>query len=230
MLSQHGLHNTVIYRHRDLDRAAVLRNAQSRAGSAVSQISVQNVSKYWGGTRRSISVSFEATAASLLVLLGPSGCGKSTTLRLIAGLEQVSSGRIFIAGDVHCAASGKAPDLDGVSILRAVSASDRRREHPVRAARAQGAGGRALASSCARRRSARSRSAAFAQTVAAFRRPAAACCAWPRHHRGDTGLPDGRAALQSRCAIARRDAPRNRALQQSSASPWSMSRTTRAKR
>ena len=41
-------------------------------------------------------VSFEADAASLLVLLGPSGCGKSTTLRLIAGLEQVSSGRIFI--------------------------------------------------------------------------------------------------------------------------------------
>ena len=43
-------------------------------------------------------MSFEAGAASLLVLLGPSGCGKSTTLRLIAGLEQVSSGRIFIGG------------------------------------------------------------------------------------------------------------------------------------
>jgi sn-glycerol 3-phosphate transport system ATP-binding protein len=44
-------------------------------------------------------VSFEASAASLLVLLGPSGCGKSTTLRLIAGLEQLSSGRIFIAAE-----------------------------------------------------------------------------------------------------------------------------------
>jgi len=32
-------------------------------------------------------------------LLGPSGCGKSTTLRLIAGLEQVLSGRIFIGGE-----------------------------------------------------------------------------------------------------------------------------------
>jgi sn-glycerol 3-phosphate transport system ATP-binding protein len=65
----------------------------------VSQISVQNVSKLWGATKAVDGVSFEADAASLVVLLGPSGCGKSTTLRLIAGLEQVSSGRILIGGD-----------------------------------------------------------------------------------------------------------------------------------
>lgn len=64
----------------------------------MSQISVQNVSKLWGTAKAVDSVSFEADAASFLVLLGPSGCGKSTTLRLIAGLEQVSSGRIFIGG------------------------------------------------------------------------------------------------------------------------------------
>jgi len=40
---------------------------------------------------------------TLAVLLGPSGCGKSTTLRLIAGLEQVSAGRILI-GDVDVTA------------------------------------------------------------------------------------------------------------------------------
>ncbi|MEG9883296.1 MAG: ATP-binding cassette domain-containing protein [Hyphomicrobiales bacterium] len=33
-----------------------------------------------------------------MVFVGPSGCGKSTILRMIAGLEQVTSGRIFIAG------------------------------------------------------------------------------------------------------------------------------------
>jgi sn-glycerol 3-phosphate transport system ATP-binding protein len=65
----------------------------------VSQISVQNVSKAWGATPAVDNVSFEAAAASLVVLLGPSGCGKSTTLRLIAGLEQVSSGRILIGGN-----------------------------------------------------------------------------------------------------------------------------------
>jgi len=65
----------------------------------VSQISVQNVSKSFGSTIAVDRVSFETATASLVVLLGPSGCGKSTTLRLIAGLEQVSSGRIFIGGD-----------------------------------------------------------------------------------------------------------------------------------
>jgi len=78
----------MIYRHRD----------RTFAGEPVSQISVQDVSKAWGATRAVDQVSFEAAAASLVVLLGPSGCGKSTTLRLIAGLEQVSGGRIVIGG------------------------------------------------------------------------------------------------------------------------------------
>jgi sn-glycerol 3-phosphate transport system ATP-binding protein len=65
----------------------------------VSQIALQSVSKLWGSTTAVDGVSFETDAGSFLVLLGPSGCGKSTTLRLIAGLEQVSSGRIFIGGE-----------------------------------------------------------------------------------------------------------------------------------
>jgi len=65
----------------------------------VSQITVRSVSKLWGVTAAVDNVSFEADAGSFLVLLGPSGCGKSTTLRLIAGLEQVSSGRILIGDE-----------------------------------------------------------------------------------------------------------------------------------
>jgi len=64
----------------------------------VSAISVQRVSRFWGTTRAVEEVSFEAAAGRLLVLLGPSGCGKSTTLRLIAGLEEPSGGRILIGG------------------------------------------------------------------------------------------------------------------------------------
>ena len=75
-----------------------MRDAPAEQEVPVSQISVQNVSKYWGATRAVESVSFDAAEATLVVLLGPSGCGKSTTLRLIAGLEQVTSGRILIAG------------------------------------------------------------------------------------------------------------------------------------
>ena len=61
-------------------------------------IVLTNVSKDWGETRVLDEVSFAAEAGSLVVLLGPSGCGKSTTLRLIAGLDQVTAGRIAIDG------------------------------------------------------------------------------------------------------------------------------------
>jgi sn-glycerol 3-phosphate transport system ATP-binding protein len=65
----------------------------------VSAIAVRRVSKAWGAARAVDDVSFEVPEGTLAVLLGPSGCGKSTTLRLIAGLEVVTSGRIFIAGE-----------------------------------------------------------------------------------------------------------------------------------
>jgi len=51
------------------------------------------------GTRAAVDdVSLEIGDGELLVLVGPSGCGKSTLLRLIAGLEQPTSGRIVIDG------------------------------------------------------------------------------------------------------------------------------------
>jgi len=64
----------------------------------LSAISVQHLSRWWGATRAVDDISFEAAAGKMLVLLGPSGCGKSTTLRLIAGLEGATSGRILIGG------------------------------------------------------------------------------------------------------------------------------------
>ena len=69
----------------------------------MSAISVRGVTKAWGATRAVDDVSFEAAVGTLVVLLGPSGCGKSTTLRLIAGLEDVTAGRIFI-GDADVTA------------------------------------------------------------------------------------------------------------------------------
>ena len=64
----------------------------------MSAISVEHLSRWWGPTRAVDDVSFEAAAGKMLVLLGPSGCGKSTTLRLIAGLETATAGRIAIGG------------------------------------------------------------------------------------------------------------------------------------
>ncbi len=67
-------------------------------GRLVSTISAEGVSKLWGDTKAVDDISFVAPEGRFTVLLGPSGCGKSTTLRLIAGLENVSAGRIVIGG------------------------------------------------------------------------------------------------------------------------------------
>ena len=62
----------------------------------MSEIVLEGVSKHYGAVRAVDGVSFRAAAGRFLVLLGPSGCGKSTVLRLIAGLEDVTRGRILI--------------------------------------------------------------------------------------------------------------------------------------
>jgi sn-glycerol 3-phosphate transport system ATP-binding protein len=54
--------------------------------------------KAWGATRAVDGISFTVEDGSLTVLLGPSGCGKSTTLRMIAGLDDPTSGAIEIGG------------------------------------------------------------------------------------------------------------------------------------
>ncbi len=64
----------------------------------MSDIILEGVSKRWGATTAVDSVSLHVPAGAFVVLLGPSGCGKSTTLRLIAGLEASSGGRILIGG------------------------------------------------------------------------------------------------------------------------------------
>jgi sn-glycerol 3-phosphate transport system ATP-binding protein len=61
-------------------------------------VTLDKVSKRWGDTLAVDAISFRAEAGQFVVLLGPSGCGKSTTLRMIAGLETVSSGRVELFG------------------------------------------------------------------------------------------------------------------------------------
>ncbi len=61
-------------------------------------IEIRDLVKAWGPTRAVDSVSFDVPTGSLTVLLGPSGCGKSTILRMIAGLETATDGRIRIGG------------------------------------------------------------------------------------------------------------------------------------
>src|SRR5437870_7037911 len=54
-----------------------------------------HIGKRFGATRAVDDVTLSINAGELFFLLGPSGCGKSTLLRLIAGLHEPTSGRIF---------------------------------------------------------------------------------------------------------------------------------------
>src|SRR5215216_2966134 len=54
--------------------------------------------RYPNGFEAVKDLSLEIAEAELLVLVGPSGCGKTTALRLIAGLEDITSGDLYIGG------------------------------------------------------------------------------------------------------------------------------------
>jgi len=59
-------------------------------------VSFQHVTKAFGDTVVVDDLTLEIERGEFVVLLGPSGCGKSTTLRMLAGLESVSSGDIYV--------------------------------------------------------------------------------------------------------------------------------------
>jgi len=60
------------------------------------KIRLDGLSKRFGDTEVLHGIDLEMEDAEFTVLVGPSGCGKSTTLRMIAGLETVSAGEIYI--------------------------------------------------------------------------------------------------------------------------------------
>src|SRR3989442_3003842 len=63
----------------------------------MADILLQSVSKIFpDGTRAVSSVDLEVPDGELMVLVGPSGCGKSTLLRMVAGLEDITEGTIWI--------------------------------------------------------------------------------------------------------------------------------------
>ena len=64
----------------------------------MSGIMLNSVVKRFGDETVIPELSLSIAESEFVVIVGPSGCGKSTTLRMIAGLEEVSSGSIYIAG------------------------------------------------------------------------------------------------------------------------------------
>jgi multiple sugar transport system ATP-binding protein len=85
----------------------------------MAKVSVKNVFKVYpgenGGEVTAVNdVSFEIADREFVVLVGPSGCGKSTTLRMIAGLEEISQGDIYI-GDKRV--NGVAPEGRDIAMV-----------------------------------------------------------------------------------------------------------------
>src|SRR5437870_3528313 len=76
-------------------------------------VAVDNLSKrYDGGGELAVKeVSFTVAEGEFMVLLGPSGCGKSTVLRMIAGLEPITSGTVSIDGEVVNHVPAKSRDI-----------------------------------------------------------------------------------------------------------------------
>ncbi len=74
-------------------------------------LQLQGVGKRFGDVRVVQELDLTVHQGEFVVLLGESGCGKSTTLRMIAGLEEVSEGRIFINGKDVTLAPPKARDI-----------------------------------------------------------------------------------------------------------------------
>ncbi|UES41185.1 sn-glycerol-3-phosphate ABC transporter ATP-binding protein UgpC [Roseibium aggregatum] len=61
-------------------------------------VTLSRVSKSYGARETVSAIDLTVEDKEFMVLVGPSGCGKSTTLRMIAGLEEISSGHLFIDG------------------------------------------------------------------------------------------------------------------------------------
>jgi multiple sugar transport system ATP-binding protein len=63
----------------------------------MAEITLENLSKVYGdGTHAVTELNLEIADGELMVLVGPSGCGKTTALRMVAGLEEISSGTVRI--------------------------------------------------------------------------------------------------------------------------------------
>src|SRR5512137_548192 len=61
----------------------------------MASITVNHLIKQYPEKNAVDDISFELTEHEFLVLVGPSGCGKTTTLRMLAGLEEITSGDVY---------------------------------------------------------------------------------------------------------------------------------------
>src|SRR5512146_3439486 len=72
------------------------RGTAGIGGRAMATVTFENVNKLYGDFQAVKDLNLAITDGEFMVLVGPSGCGKTTSLRMIAGLEEISSGTLRI--------------------------------------------------------------------------------------------------------------------------------------
>ena len=176
-------------------------------------IELVHLSKVYGNDVTAVrDLNLEVAEGEFVVLVGPSGCGKTTALRMVAGLEEITSGEIRIGGKVVNDLAPRDRDIAmvfqnyalyphktvyenlafGLRMRKVPKDEQKRRVEEI--ARVLGLGDM-LAS----------------PPGAAVRRAAAARRDGPRDRPRAEGVPDGRAALEPRRQAARADAGGDRA-------------------
>lgn len=76
---------------------------------SIPRLEIKNLTRRFGDTDVVRDVSLTVMPGQVTCLLGPSGCGKSTTLRMIAGIDQQSSGEIWVDGRLICDTQNSLP-------------------------------------------------------------------------------------------------------------------------
>src|SRR5437868_8229580 len=66
----------------------------------MARVLIRNLNKFYDDFHAVKDVNLEIRDKEFVVLVGPSGCGKTTTLRMVAGLESISSGQVLIGDTV----------------------------------------------------------------------------------------------------------------------------------
>lgn len=64
----------------------------------MARVLLENITKKYGDVTAVKNINLDIQDQEFVVFVGPSGCGKTTTLRMIAGLEEINEGRVFIGG------------------------------------------------------------------------------------------------------------------------------------
>ena len=176
----------------------------------MAQVALRNIVKTFDKTPAVQGIDLDIADREFIVLVGPSGCGKSTTLRMIAGLEEATSGEIYIGDQLVNDVPPKDRDIAMVfqnyalyphmTVFENMSFGLRLQKFPKQEIKERVESGGAHP---------RHHRPARPPAEAALRRPAPARRDGPRHRAQPQGVPVRRAAVEPRRQAARADAHRD---------------------